>query len=382
MGLRIVSKIGVVLSVILFMMAVGLYMFYELDSTRKEQQVDLHTLVPDDCLGILETDNIHYYFSEFTTLNYNEEMINLPSSGLFGKMILSLHDVMQNRAHGLSSRTRAMLVSFHGSMEKLEQVMYMKVGPSDRKFLEEFLSDKIERSYTPKKEKYRGEVIYVYPLHNQHFLSVYMEDAYVVASYEKRLVEKVIDAVKDKTSITEDQVFKEAAQRTKANNHLTLYLKAAPMVSLRQSGNWTEFDVHVNSDVLYLTGETYGETDSQMLGFIDDLKLNGEICSDSILLTTRPACLDSCIREKQLIQLDGKVAPNLFESSVANLSKDASFSFVGDVDCIMRNPKRYEEYMPRFLMYNAKAFCSFIVSSQLFVHEGHVSHIIVLTYKK
>ena len=382
MGLRIVSKVGVVLSVILFVMAVGMYAFYYLDTTRKEQNIDLHTLVPDDCLGIMETDNIHYYFNEFSELNYNDEMFSLPSSGLFGSLIQALHDYTLTKAHGLSSRTREMQVSFHGTSEVLDQVVYMKIGPSDRSFFQKLLQGVTAESFSPKKDKYRGETIYVYSLKDQRFLSVYSKHGYLVASYQKRLVEKVIDTMKDKSSVVTDKVFRKAVQRKKSNNYLSLYLKAAPMVSLRKSGNWTEFDVHVNSDVLYLTGETYCE-DSVfcMKDFEKALEQCTNLRADSVMMTVNPMYLEQCIREKQLKQMDEEAKMTLFDSSVSNLSKEAFFTFVADVDCILKNPDKYGDFLPRFLMYNAQELNSFIVSSQLFLQDEHMSHIIVLTYK-
>ena len=71
----------------------------------------------------------------------------------------------------------------------------------------------------------------------------------------------------------------------------------------------------------------------------------------------------------------------LFNECVANLSRDAAFMLVADMNKISRNPERFEPYLPAFLLENAPLFHSFILSTQLSVVNDRRSHIMVLTYK-
>ena len=71
----------------------------------------------------------------------------------------------------------------------------------------------------------------------------------------------------------------------------------------------------------------------------------------------------------------------LFNECVANLSRDAAFMLVADMNKISRNPERFEPYLPAFLLENAPLFHSFILSTQLSVVNDRLSHIMVLTYK-
>ena len=64
------------------------------------------------------------------------------------------------------------------------------------------------QNISPKVEEYRGKKIEIYPLgKTANFLSVLSGDGYLVISYHKLLIERVIDAIKDGTSLSDDVVF-------------------------------------------------------------------------------------------------------------------------------------------------------------------------------
>lgn len=65
MGYRTVAKFGVLLSVILFCIGVGLYGFARLNAADKDKDIDLVSWVPDDCIGVMETDNIDFFMNAF-----------------------------------------------------------------------------------------------------------------------------------------------------------------------------------------------------------------------------------------------------------------------------------------------------------------------------
>lgn len=81
MRLRTVAKLGMVLSVVLFCTAVGFYGFAKLSLTDKSREINLFSLVPADCIGVLESDNINYFLNEFPQLNYSEELGNFQQGG-------------------------------------------------------------------------------------------------------------------------------------------------------------------------------------------------------------------------------------------------------------------------------------------------------------
>lgn len=87
MKLRTVVQLGVTLSVVLFCAAVAFYGFTKLKLTDKSREIDLFSLVPADCIGVLESDNINYYLGEFPELNYAEELGRFHFPGLFNYLL-------------------------------------------------------------------------------------------------------------------------------------------------------------------------------------------------------------------------------------------------------------------------------------------------------
>ena len=78
-----------------------------------------------------------------------------------------------------------------------------------------------------------------------------------MVSYQKSLIEKVIDAREDEEkALSNDPCLPSDAEK-KTHNFLTLYGRTPSMPFLQDnSGCWSEFDFHMNSDVVYLTGDT------------------------------------------------------------------------------------------------------------------------------
>lgn len=80
MRLRTVAKLGVVLSVVLFCIAVGFYGFTRLSMTDRGREFNLFSLVPSNSIGVLESDNINYFLMIFHNLiiAMNWEIFSFP----------------------------------------------------------------------------------------------------------------------------------------------------------------------------------------------------------------------------------------------------------------------------------------------------------------
>jgi hypothetical protein len=380
MRLRTVAKLGMVLSVVLFCTAVGLYGFAKLSTTDKGKDFNLFSLVPaDECIGVLESDNINYFLNGFSELNYSEELGNFQFPGLFNYVLGGLNEYTTNKAHGLSSKMSRVVVSFHAPGSPRDQVVYFRMGDSDEKTLGDMLLERAPKDFSPKKEKYRGKNIYVYPLSNDDFLAVYSEAGFYVVSYQKRLIEQVIDAREDEEkALINDVVFSKAMQKKKSHNFLTLYGRTPSMPFLQDNkGCWSEFDFHMNSDVVYLTGDTYmPDTCSCITQMAEKLKNIPDVCEDSLII--------SADKESMSAYMDEACERNrrtLFNECVANLSREAAFMLVADMNKVSEEPKRFAPYLPGFLLENAAMFHSFILSTQLSLVNDKLSHIMVLTYK-
>ena len=87
MGMKTVVKLGKIVSVLLFVLAVGYYAFMRLDMTGQQREVNLFSLVPADCISVLESDDINALWKEYPNLNYSRELDEFQFSGLFHFLI-------------------------------------------------------------------------------------------------------------------------------------------------------------------------------------------------------------------------------------------------------------------------------------------------------
>ncbi len=380
MRFRTVVKLGVIFSVILFCIAVGYYGFTQLSMTEKENETNLFSLVPaEDCIGVLESDNINYFIDMFPQLNYGRDLSRFHFPGLFYYVLGGVNEYTTNIAHGLSSRMSHLMVSFHEPGSPRDQVLYFRLGDGDEKMLNKMLQQRMSKDVSPKKEKYKGNTLRVYPLLNGDFLWVYNESDFFAVSYRKDLIEQLIDAKEgDKKALVTDPVFTKAVQKQKSQNFLTLYGRVSSVPSLQSNERcWSEFDFHMSSDVLYLMGETFlPDTCSCLPLMMEKLRKLPDVREDSLLISANKEAMGIFMDEAY-----GSDSHDLFNECVANLSRDAAFMFVADMNRIARDPEQFTSYLPRFLWENASLFRSFILSVQLSLANDRLFHIIILTYK-
>ncbi len=98
---------------------------------------------------------------------------------------------------------------------------------------------------------------------------------------------------------------------------------------------------------------------------------------DSILILSGQEKVDSCISRVLAIPQH-----TLFDECVSNLSRDASFIMVADMDKVAQNLDKYKGYLPTFIYDHIELFRSFILSVQITRVNGLFSHILVFTYKE
>ena len=376
MRLKTVVKLGTVVSVLLFCLAVGYYAFMRLGFAERNRSANLFSLVPSTCLAVLESGHMDAFLHEYPNYNYGPELERFQFPGLFNFLVSGMNEYV---AHGRSSRMNQLLVSFHEPATSRDQVLYFQVEAEGEQVLGDMLHEYLPSNFYPKEEEYRGEVIRIYPLSSDEFLSAYMDNGFVVLSYQKRLIEAVIDAMLDQESLGDDPLFTRILERKKSSAVLTLYGHAPSLPFLKtESDCWSEYEFHLNSDVAYLTGNTFvaEETD----GFDKERML-----LDKVPVVNEEGVMVSSDRDStsfyinQVLETAGE--HTLFHGCIANLSNEASFSLVADMQKVEENPERFQDYLPSFLLNNANLFRSFILSVQLSQNGTHPSHLWVFTYK-
>ncbi len=371
-----VGKVGVIVSIILFCLAVGFYSFTRLSMADKGKDVDLLSFVPLDCMGILETDNPDFLVNEFPQTAYGRQLDTLRQSGLFPMVLGAIFPNADSTVHQLSNGIERMMISFHVPASARNVVMYFQTHEAGRDFLQRMMRRQ-EVKFVPKKESYRGSDIDIYALGNGDFISAYCGKGFCVLSFQKNLIEQVIDARKGGGSLREDALFMSGYEE-KTVNFITLYGHAAslPLLVEKHSHCWSGFDIHLSSEVFYLSGSML-LPDSCQKCVEEKLCDIAPVSEDGILVLSGQEKVDSCISRVIAIPQH-----SLFEECVSNLSRDASFIFVADMDKASGESfELYRPYLPKFVMRHVDLFRSFILSVQITKVGNRFSHIFVFTYK-
>lgn len=379
MQIRSVIKLGVVLSVVLFCIGIAFYGFARLSMADKENRVDIFEFVPKDCAGILETDNIDNFMHVFSQAAYSSQLDTLHRAGLMNDILSDLSRYSSAAAHGLSYQMNHVVISFHRPHTAMDVVAYFRIGKEGKHQLIEAVKGKHGADFIPKKETYRGKKIEIYPLSSTKYLSVYTTDGLVVVSYQKKLIEQVIDAVKDNNSLREDSVFT-SIHHTQPASFITIYGRtpSVPFLGKESCHSWSEYDIHLNSEVFYLSGqmkEEQADCLDRMLQAVHTVPVVSE--SDSLLVVSGRERVDSCISK-----VIASPSHTLFDECVSNLSRDASYIMVTDMEKVVVAPEQFASYLPPFLIRHADLFRSFILSIQFTEVNNRLSHIFVFTYKE
>lgn len=361
MQIRSVIKLGVVLSVVLFCIGIAFYGFARLSMADKENRVDIFEFVPKDCAGILETDNIDNFMHVFSQAAYSSQLDTLHRAGLMNDILSDLSRYSSAAAHGLSYQMNHVVISFHRPHTAMDVVAYFRIGKEGKHQLIEAVKGKHGADFIPKKETYRGKKIEIYPLSSTRYLSVYTTDGLVVVSYQKKLIEQVIDAVKDNNSLREDSVFT-SIHHPQPASFITIYgsTPSVPFLGKESCHSWSEYDIHLNSEVFYLSGqmkEEQADCLDRMLQAVHTVPVVSE--SDSLLVVSGRERVDSCISK-----VIASPSHTLFDECVSNLSRDASYIMVTDMEKVAAAPEQFASYLPPFLIRHADLFRSFILSIQ------------------
>lgn len=379
MQIRSVIKLGVVLSVVLFCIGIAFYGFARLSMADKESRVDVFEFIPKDCAGILETDNIDNFMHGFSQAAYSSQLDTLHRAGLMNDILSDLSRYSSAAAHGLSYQMNHVVFSFHYPHTAMDVVAYFRIGKEGKHQLIEAVKGKHGADFVPKKEIYRGKKIEIYPLSSTKYLSVYTTDGLVVVSYQKKLIEQVIDAVKDNSSLREDSVFT-SIHHPQPASFITIYGRtpSVPFLGKESCHSWSEYDIHLNSEVFYLSGQMKEEQDDcldRMLQAVNTVPIVSE--KDSLLVVSGRERVDSCISK-----VIASPSHTLFDECVSNLSRDASYIMVTDMEKVAASPEQFVSYLPPFLIRHADLFRSFILSIQFTEVNNRLSHIFVFTYKE
>lgn len=270
MKLRTLVKISITTSVALLCTGIAVFSFFKLTAAEKKEDFELYSLVPPSATGVLETDNMVALMQDIGDLDCSKDGHFLYVSKIFSHLKLHLHTLLEDTPHGFSRQMSKVLLSFHQPGNDRNQVLYCALGADDYELIGKFIRKYCSSTFPSKMFDYKGEEIRIYPLPDGDFLACYYTSRFLVVSYQKRLIEEVIDARLSKKSLLADTVFADMHALKKSNATATVYIRAGATgqetgASGRENdeellrrpgflGGWTEFDVKLSGDAIYFTG--------------------------------------------------------------------------------------------------------------------------------
>lgn len=274
MKIRAVIRIAVVISVMLLCTGFGVYSFLRLHKVKGQQEFDLYSLVPQSAVAVVETDCMDELVADLNALKCSQAHTFLHISDLFTYLKKYLTSIAEEAPHGLSPQMNRMLLSFHTPDNALNQVFYCGLGSGDQELVEAFVRKYTSSRFPSKRFTYRGEEIHIYAMDDDRFLAAYVAPEFTVLSFQKRLIEQVIDARRDKKSLMQSGAFR--AMRTDKRHHVEVrtYLRTREVAlgnaedslrSERDFGKWMDFDIKLKEEAIYASGVSHAVDSTQTL---------------------------------------------------------------------------------------------------------------------
>ncbi len=240
-----------------------MFSFFKLSNAENEAEYNLYSLIPADASAVFETNDIVRLVQGIDDMDCSKDNHYLLISRLFATFKSYLNTLLDDTPHGLSKQMNKMVFSFHEPDNEWNQVLYCSLGSGDFQLLEKFVKRLDTGDYPSRLFEYRGENIRIYPLPDGSFMSCYITSKFLVLSFQKRLVEQVIDAYLTKKSLMDDPFFEAIHDGKKKPGLATVYTRMYSVDMGKGNGkaqvhtnlgNWTEFDMKMNGTAIYFSG--------------------------------------------------------------------------------------------------------------------------------
>ncbi len=251
MKLRTIVKIAITSSVVLLCSGFALYSFFRLSAAEGQKNFNLYELVPSTTSAVFVTDDMNEFVAGIDGLTCSKNQQYLYVSKLFSYLKQSLYTLSEDTPHGLSRQMNQMLISFHEPDNERNQVLYCRLGNGDKELVTRFVHKYIYSLYPPKTFVYKGEEIAIYPMSDGDFLACYLTSDFMALSFQKKLIEDVIDTYKSGKSLADDPVFTGMRDPKKSAAAATIYTRMEGVMG------WTEFDMKMRDDFIYFSGITH-----------------------------------------------------------------------------------------------------------------------------
>ncbi len=257
-------RVSLIVCIVLLCTGFVVYSFMRLDTMDERRDFDLYTLIPQNVEAVFETDRAAELVERIDNMACSRDGHFLYASDLFSYAKKFLRMYMDEEPHGLSWEMNELLISFHSLDLKNDQVLYCRLGSDDRALLETYIRRCGSAGFPSRTSRYNGQVIDIYPLTDGRFLSVWMKRDFLVVSFQKRLVEQVIDAWKQKKSLARLDAFRSTIERRREENRTVAYVRCpsrfASLVATDDTPFWLEFNLKFAEEGVYCAGIVHCDT--------------------------------------------------------------------------------------------------------------------------
>ncbi len=264
MKLRTFIRFATITSIALLCIGFIAFSFFRMSIVEKKEEFNLYSLIPANASAVFETTDIVGLVQNIDEMDCSKDQHYLPISRLFATLKDYLNTLLDDTPHGLSRQMNKMLFSFHEPDNDWSQVLYCSLGTGDYELLERFVDRLNTDKFPAKVYTYKGEDIHIYPLPDGSFMACYITSRFLVLSFQKNLIEEVIDAYLTGASLTKDPFFIAVRNNKKKSSNPTVYTR---MYSLDMGkddtpvhanlANWTEFEMKMNGRAIYFSGVSH-----------------------------------------------------------------------------------------------------------------------------
>lgn len=233
-------------ALIIFFIGICIFFFSKLQAQKEDAATDLYASVPRNCTAIIETGRINNLIGELSDFRQTAHTPPIPEiSPLFS---LLKQNLTAGEGKRLGKRIDKILISFHSpDTDNKNQVVYCRLLSSATEQTESLIGNVLS-PFPPKKYVYKGEEIIIYPLKDSEFIACYSSDGFLAMSYQKKLIEKVIDTRLSGKSILKDKTFTHSKDSKRVNTTASFYVRYP------QTDKWTEFDIKLSDKTVYISG--------------------------------------------------------------------------------------------------------------------------------
>lgn len=244
---------------LLLAILLGCFFYFGISDAEYDKEFNIYTLIPNDTKAVLLTEEYDDVCARMLSDNikYNK------SNSVFDSKLLNLtlqhFTPFTSKLDNKVNQSNEVLISFHSPYSHLDQVFFSKLSRKGYSALQKYLKRNVEESFPYKLFMYRGEEIRIYTMDSGDFLAFYLTPRYFAVSFQKKLIEKVIDTYLDETSLFTNPSFCSNCIET-VKNKSNLYLKLDSVVFgkkfafARNICDWVAFDFQMKSQGIFCDG--------------------------------------------------------------------------------------------------------------------------------